>query len=111
MLAAPAQAETWSCAWNDVVFKSAFTFVLTRKGKTFEHVDSEQTFTIVHESAEQIHAHSFYLDGKSMSALVLFKRVENRAPHFFNARIINGNANTSGEKPYVDTLSGYCTVH
>ena len=57
MLAAPAQAETWSCAYYDKSAKHPRPIVFTRDGGRFKNKILAE-FVIVHESDQAIHLYA-----------------------------------------------------
>ena len=57
MLAAPAQAETWSCAYHDKSAKHPRPIAFTRDGGRFKNKILAE-FVIVHESDQAIHLYA-----------------------------------------------------
>ena len=81
MLAAPAQAETWSCSPHggivDAIKKQGHKLppvVLVRKGKLIHLANGGYTWRIVYEDEEEVHAFGRTQITDGMEAVVLFKK-------------------------------------
>ena len=57
MLAAPAQAETWSCSYHDEVKKGPMPFSFVHNGGNFDVLVFNAAFWVVHENSKVIQLH------------------------------------------------------
>jgi hypothetical protein len=102
ILAAPAQAETWSCAFVDDDQKP-LTKVFKRDGNKYFQGMSGRRFQILFEDKRQIHLYN----GRELPffhTVGLFKSFEGRSPNRFAMSVLN-----RGEGQI--TFEGNCTVH
>ena len=82
-LAAPAQAETWSCSYYDKVKKGPMPFSFVRNGGTFDVPIFKAAMRIINENSKVIHLHTaWYKEKVPLYSVALFKDTKRFAMAF-----------------------------
>lgn len=103
MLAAPAQAETWSCSYNVAIRAKPISFV--RTGNKFSIPSMKTEWPIIHENTKVIHAtQEVRLDTVPIYVLALFKGPKRFA-------LVHVGETADKQNPSVSTWVGTCIIY